>query len=150
MEGSDVFNLTPHGVSPWNWLKVTARTVGTKSWSLQSVPKTSICKLIINGFQENNFYFEIDTELAVAKLELVGHISRLYIGWGKNEISMHQFSKVKVIIFFSRTKGQLITMPQTNATKGPFIYPISWTVLMQVECLSLRTSFSQTQRTQWD
>ena len=28
-------------------------------------------KLVINGFQ-GNFYFEIDTEVAMAKLELVG------------------------------------------------------------------------------
>lgn len=38
---------------------------------LQSVPKMNICKLTVNGFQ-GNFYFEVDTEVAVAKLELVG------------------------------------------------------------------------------
>ena len=31
----------------------------------------NIGKLTVNGFQ-GNFYFEVDTEVAVAKLELVG------------------------------------------------------------------------------
>lgn len=60
MEGSDVSNPAPYGDWPWNGRKVTARTIGTKSWGLQSVPKPNICKLIISGFQDN-FYFEINT-----------------------------------------------------------------------------------------
>lgn len=50
---------------------------------LQSVPKTNICKITINGFQDN-FYFEVDTEVAVTKLQLVGVFFWLYIDWNKS------------------------------------------------------------------
>lgn len=39
IEGSDVFNPALPGDWPWNWLKVTARTIGTKSWGYRVFQK---------------------------------------------------------------------------------------------------------------